>query len=159
MNCNECGDFLIMGENFTNYIKKSRGYLCRKCFNIKQRARYQRQKEHKRIYSKKYYENNKETISNANKKRWRERYITTTNDDGNPILIITIKRTFPTSNCCELCNKFYNKLVYHHWDNIDPSKGLWLCGYCHLVAEKLDINIHEKYFNLKQLVEDSKCQE
>jgi len=143
MNCNVCGDFLIMGENFTNYIKESRGYLCKKCFNAKQRARYQRQKEQKRIYSKKYYQDNKIKLTKQNHKRWREKYIGSTDENGKYILIITTKRKFPENNCCELCDKFYKRLAYHHWDDINPSKGLWLCGYCHLIAEKLDINIHE----------------
>lgn len=159
MNCNICNTVLILNENFTEYIRKSRGYICKKCFNIKQRERYQRQKDIRRKYSKQYYLNNKENILSQNKKRWREKYITTTDDNGCAKLIITKKREHPENDCCELCNKSYKKLVYHHWDDSDPSKGLWLCGYCHLIAEKLDINIHDKYFNLKQTVEESKCQE
>ena len=58
------------------------------------------------------------------------------------------KRPFPVDEKCEWCGRkriklechfrlepyrVYGKkrLEYHHWDNNDLSKGLWVCRHCH----------------------------
>lgn len=59
-------------------------------------------------------------------------------------------------NSCELCGS-KTKLHYHHWDNTNPSKGIWVCqtNKCHNLAEvvdKLDSGnlLSGKYHKLKQ---------
>jgi len=41
------------------------------------------------------------------------------------------------SEICEICGRG-GLLVYHHWDDSDLNKGLWLCYRCHLIAEMVD---------------------
>jgi len=56
---------------------------------------------------------------------------------------------------CEICgiNKEFVKYNYHHWDDTNPAKGIWVCCRCHTVVEGVERNIHNKYFNLKDQVE------
>ena len=47
------------------------------------------------------------------------------------------KRLYPGH--CELCGKSVNSyLHYHHWDDNEPSIGMWLCAQCHRYAEGFD---------------------
>jgi hypothetical protein len=53
------------------------------------------------------------------------------------------KRAYPGQ--CELCGAKQDstlpglkKLHYHHWDDLKPSMGIWLCGDCHRQAEGMD---------------------
>jgi len=40
---------------------------------------------------------------------------------------------------CELCGKeVESHLGYHHWNDNEPSLGLWLCSPCHKWAEGFD---------------------
>jgi hypothetical protein len=40
---------------------------------------------------------------------------------------------------CELCGVTVSKyLRYHHWDDSNPSVGVWLCTRCHNIAEAID---------------------
>jgi ribosomal protein L37AE/L43A len=48
-----------------------------------------------------------------------------------------IKRPKPIE--CEICCKVSKILCWHHWDNEDTSKGVWVCRKCHWIIE-----IHEK---------------
>ena len=41
------------------------------------------------------------------------------------------------SEICEVCGGG-GVLVYHHWDDSNPNKGLWLCRRCHSIAEIID---------------------
>ena len=50
------------------------------------------------------------------------------------------KRPYPYGiyGICELCNKPKQRLDYHHYDDNDLSKGVWLCSFCHRFAEAAD---------------------
>lgn len=40
---------------------------------------------------------------------------------------------------CELCGTLVDSyLPYHHWDDNEPSIGMWLCSQCHKYAEGFD---------------------
>ena len=59
---------------------------------------------------------------------------------------------------CELCNG-RTHLVYHHWDDTNRSKGIWVCqtNKCHNLAEaidKLDSGslLPDEYIKLKQVI-------
>lgn len=113
-------------------------------------------------YNQKYPEKRKETCKryNAahrleqqeyNKLRRRER------------LVVRGKSTKvnkrPYSETCELCggtNK--RRLDYHHWDDDNPSNGLWLCRRCHFFVEMFEQKgfLLPLYEGLKKLVEESK---
>jgi len=50
-----------------------------------------------------------------------------------------IKRDYPTDEKCEICNIFTPPpLNYHHWDDTNLMKGIWICGRCHLIAEGVE---------------------
>lgn len=55
---------------------------------------------------------------------------------------------------CELCKRV-RKLLYHHWDDRDYSRGLWLCLRCHTVAEAADAGVFsDEYLKLRQVIDD-----
>jgi len=65
----------------------------------------------------------------------REHRITTT---GHKKLVGS-KRPYPQYQVCELCKRRKRKLLdYHHYDDNNLSKGLWLCRWCHPFAENVD---------------------
>lgn len=42
------------------------------------------------------------------------------------------KRPYPIDNLCELCDTEKPLfLKYHHWDDADFGKGIWVCQACH----------------------------
>ena len=69
-------------------------------------------------------------------KAWeREHRVTTTGYKR----LVGKKRAYPKNKICELCNKKSKILDYHHYDDNDLSKGLWLCRRrCHTFAEIVD---------------------
>lgn len=48
------------------------------------------------------------------------------------------KRPFPLDDMCETCGKELKQYCYHHWDDINPSLGIYVCGACDFLAEGLD---------------------
>ena len=75
------------------------------------------------------------------------------------VLFINGERTFvrkrPRPNdICELCGKESLKLEYHHWDDDNPELGIWVCYRCHRTVEGADKGLVQKYFELKQLIEE-----
>lgn len=95
------------------------------------------------------------TVSERGRKYKRDYYsgqYVGTRIDGKYVLIKTsLKRGKPDS--CELCGRVVRRLNYHHWDNSDLSKGVWLCGTCHYTAEASDKGMAEKYTELKGKIE------
>ncbi len=70
------------------------------------------------------------------------------------------KRLNPLNNKCELCNKTGKRIYYHHWDDNDLTKGIWVCCKCHRIIESIDDleftkKITNKYLNLKAIIEYS----
>jgi len=67
----------------------------------------------------------------------------------------------PKPNLCELC-RGKAKLDYHHWDDNNRSKGIWICSIwsknkCHHLAEAVDkldngSSLPKKYSELKQRI-------
>lgn len=47
------------------------------------------------------------------------------------------KRARPKDDLCELCGSKKSG-IYHHWDDLIPGKGLWVCKRCDSFAERLD---------------------
>ncbi len=75
--------------------------------------------------------------------------------DGKRVVVQVRKRWRP--EWCELCKEWSNRLDYHHWDDENPSLGLWLCTRCHRFAEAMDRQDREllmdRYLFLKSRVE------
>ena len=59
------------------------------------------------------------------------------------------KRSYPLNECCELCGQKV-RLYYHHWDDLDFSKGMWICNKCHTAAHWLEKFNPDFYFDLKK---------
>lgn len=78
-------------------------------------------------------------------------YVGTQIDGKHTVLKTPLKRNKPKG--CELCGKIV-RLSYHHWDNKNPSKGIWLCFRCHGLAESLDKDksLGNKYLLMKVLI-------
>ncbi len=91
--------------------------------------------------------------------RWaRANRISSLDKDGNPIRIRCKKRYYPVNHDCEICSRVVKRLVYHHWDDEHPYKGLWVCMRCHMMAECADDGIYSiKYLELKELIDDENC--
>lgn len=82
-------------------------------------------------------------------KQRRAQIIVTIDTYGNRIVLqAPNKRTKPTM--CELCGRITKSLVYHHWDDNNPSMGLWLCPHCHIFAELFEKGFASRYLELKR---------
>lgn len=64
------------------------------------------------------------------------------------------KRPRPEDEACELCSRIPSRLHYHHWDDEDYSKGMWLCVVCHMFGEGIDKGCSEgAYYRLKDRID------
>ena len=68
----------------------------------------------------------------------------------------------PRPDNCELCNKAPLKLQWHHWNDKDLSKGIWVCFRCHMFCEAIEKGLGAehvlKYLFLKEEVAGSNRQ-
>ena len=95
-------------------------------------------------------------VRRARATNWRRRRrITTSDGKGGQIHLIGEKR--PYTDKCEICGRPPKTLLhYHHWDNSNLLKGLWLCPTCHhaiTVIESYGQAVYGKYIIIKDLVE------
>ncbi len=136
--CRTCGNELIEGENWYPSFKKNWINNCIPCEIIR---------------VDKYRLEHKSEINKYARNRRRTSIIGTIDDDGNRIDIKCKKRLY--TEICELCGKEMNCPSYHHWDNENPSNGMWVCQSCHMCVEKIENipNIKELYENLKSEIE------
>lgn len=70
------------------------------------------------------------------------------NVDGK-IKVIKVKGKREYTNRCELCGT-ERRISYHHWDDLKPADGMWLCNPCHVFAGKVENGVVEKYLLLKK---------
>jgi predicted amidophosphoribosyltransferase len=54
------------------------------------------------------------------------------------------KRLYPKDQKCELCNRVKKRLPYHHWDDNNKSKGIWVCNRCHTVVTYIEEGIEKQ---------------
>jgi len=133
----------------------------------------------KREYNQRYYQENKESLKQRSKK-WhtdnrekaneksrvynrthketvranqRRTSLCTRDNDGNQIIIQGLNKRAYTG-FCELCKEEGLKLNYHHWDNENYNKGVWLCYRCHVLSEMVESGLNipglvSKYISLK----------
>jgi len=90
---------------------------------------------------------------------WKRRFSLRHYVQGKLIKLRGIKRPYPRNGRCEICNNKHKRMPYHHWDDKDISKGIYLCHRCHWIAEGIDhINSEEgkEYIRLKQEIDDAK---
>jgi len=48
---------------------------------------------------------------------------------------------------CEICRKIGSRLYYHHWDEKNPNRGIWICHRCHMFVEVVDDGYCETFLN------------
>ena len=68
------------------------------------------------------------------------------------------KREYPQDCKCELCFR-EKQLQYHHWDDNNSKRGIWVCVHCHIICEYIDkmdfINlIYNGYLKARQRIDN-----
>ncbi|MBC8521268.1 MAG: hypothetical protein H8D26_04670 [Methanomicrobia archaeon] len=92
-----------------------------------------------------------------NEKRHKRTHVTRT---SNKKAIYGKKRKRPVNGICELCNRECDKekkiLHYHHWDDDNIEKGVWVCVICHILIEDAERNeaLLRKWHSLKAKIEE-----
>ena len=122
----------------------------------KYRKWYLAHKEEKLAYSNHYQKQHRAEISRRVRNWWRKHCL----GYGDKVVRGLNKRDYPKDGC-ELCHNTTRRLVYHHWDNSDFNKGIWLCSKCHSLAGLWDeegISTND-YLELKQNIEREKADE
>ena len=80
------------------------------------------------------------------------KYKTHTCHDGKDIILTGVKRPYPKEGLCELCNKESKILHYHHWDDNNLKKGLWLDGKCHIFADGVERTLSNLFTTIRYLL-------
>lgn len=82
----------------------------------------------------------------------RQRRIGTLDSSGKQITLTGHKRQYPLDEKCEICNTFIPKcLNYHHWDDTNIPKGMWLCSKCHIISNGIEEYLQNTEFFKKYL--------
>ena len=107
-------------------------------------------------YQHKYYMKNRERIIARDKEQRRLHCIDYGKKDKKRLVVGGLnKRSYPEYGKCELCNReCNNKMGYHHWDDTNLSKGIWICHICHSFAERVDSGFVDIYLNKKDSIEN-----
>jgi len=146
--CN-CGVKLIGSNQYKGTIG-----VCKCCFKKGVKKYYLKNIVKMKASMRNWYDNHKEKILQKDKERYLidRQYSLVTTKNGKKIKIIGKKRSYPVDQRCELCNQIKIRLLYHHWDDKDLSKGIYLCMHCHGLAEAIDkqIGLEQKYLNIKK---------
>lgn len=135
--CYRCHKVLPL-DQFTKHSQKPDGLFpyCKTC--------------HTKM-NQKWIENNREYVRERTRNYMRKHRIGQSSIDFRNV---KNKRNYPINNKCELCSETV-RLIYHHWNDNDFSKGIWICRKCHFAChwlEKYDSNI---YFDLKNQITSS----
>jgi len=109
---------------------------------------YQANKEHLRQYSRDYYQKHRAEIlpkmgayhrnhRSEQLKNSRRTSLTTRDTNGKVLIVHGLnKRAHP--GCCEICGVKGQRLSYHHWEDGNYNKGIWVCFHCHILCEFVD---------------------
>lgn len=136
--CHSCGKELPL-ERFGKHPGCPGGYYtyCREC-----------QKEKSKNYIHK---------DGTTSKKWRRdrmRKMRLRSSNGKTFFGELNKREYPTDDSCEICHE-KKRLAYHHWDDNDLSKGMWICVLCHTAVHWMDRHSVDEYYSLKKRIMDS----
>jgi hypothetical protein len=128
-------------------------------------------KEQLRQYRHEYYLKNKEKLNEQSRqyyfrvikpnlekmqkrceysKQWHRKNVLCTKN--GQILYHVNKRDYPEK--CELCGVSGQRLEYHHWNDNNLNMGIWICRFCHIMAERVEKQLHLKYFELKNQIQN-----
>lgn len=133
-------------------IKRRNCKNCNRLYQAKWRAKnlhyvQQRNREYKRRNPEKYLKWKENAKIHA-----RKHCICSSN---NKVFKGLNKRPYPEGKGCEICQRQDKHLVYHHWNDNNPSLGLWICKICHDMCEQIDKGLDVHYNFLKQFVENT----
>jgi hypothetical protein len=111
-------------------------------------------KEYYKNYQKQCYKQNREVLNEYNKQYRRKHSL------GYHNKRISGLNKRPYTNYCEICGKFQpKKLNYHHWNDSNPSMGIWVCYQCHILVEFIEkgkfVKADRLYHALKLSIEKS----
>jgi hypothetical protein len=115
-----------------------------------------------RAHNRRYYYKDLEKSRRKSREYWRrdperwqrERLVTVVN--GKQVTLYHLNKRKRPGNC-ELCHNLRKRLYYHHWDGLDPSKGMWLCSNCHPFVSRVERGDVELYETLKSKIEAEIC--
>ena len=89
-------------------------------------------------------------------RKWRALKMMQVQNGKKVWIPIPYRRSKPEK--CEVCSKVTRRLLYHHWNNNDLSKGLWVCDQCHRIAEGVEavsrhVDTMKSYLDMKSIAE------
>lgn len=109
--------------------------------------------DYKRLHLRKWRKEHSEAVTAQLKKVSERRKLLglkTTINGNYKLYIVQGKR--PKTKSCELCGH-NSRLHYHHWDNSNFARGLWLCPPCHQKVGQIEAGFISKYEYLKAAIE------
>lgn len=146
--CSECRSVETKEGRHKRYLRNRENTLVR-C------RRYQLAHVEQRLaYMRRWYQANIKRL--RVKSREYDRKFKVYLKSAGKAIRIKNKRLCPINGQCELCQRFPNRLVYHHWTDEHPEWGVWLCTHCHLFTERIEQGKHQEYLKLKTQVERAK---
>jgi hypothetical protein len=135
--CYTCGKILPLNDYYKHNQKPDgRSPVCKKCQVINNR---------------KTRDNNIDKYREKERNKMRKTRISQNRKD---IHGIKNKRPYPVPQRCEICNE-EKRLVYHHWNNNNFSKGMWICQKCHNAAHWLETFKPSLFYDLKHKIDSS----
>ena len=92
--------------------------------------------------------------------RRKDKVRTSLNGGRSKLHKVDGRRPKPVTDECEICSKV-KRLNWHHWDDLDLSKGAWVCTGCHTFVERIDreeeVHHVEKYLRIKAVCSNSEA--
>lgn len=118
-------------------------------------------REQRKAYNRRYWREHKERLQEYHKK-YRQNHLQEKRDYYRNHVLASPKlpkRVYglhkrPYFGHCEICGKSQTHPGYHHWNNENPSLGVWVCMKCHWIVESLDNPEFQRlakiYLNMKE---------
>lgn len=150
--CHSCGVILTEQNSFINTNHPRR--FCRACYAKKKREYYIKNRDRILARDKEYYWKNWLKI----REKERIRALCLYGGKRGMVKRGLNKRRFQGK--CELCEKEIKaRPYYHHWDDSNLNKGIWVCYHCHRLVEAIDAELEqpflrEKYIDLKKRLDN-----
>lgn len=90
---------------------------------------------------------------------FRENYLGVKDPETGKKINLKVKKRPRPDDTCELCEGHSERLNYHHWDNGNYLRGVWVCPVCHyfihgIEAGCIEKGLHLKYIRLKGRIEN-----